>query len=184
MASHNALQVSLTKTLNEEWFQALIEDCKDTIIEKRFIISEELIKMKWEVGDRILQDIGKFERSRIYGRQIIVTVSKALSCSEREIYRCVQFRKKYPELKTLPEGKAITWHKIVNTYLPDHPTTTGKDPEDPLCPHRQLEILIRCVRCRERLGFRRVGGEEMVDLGEIIDSEKGNKHLVGDEGKK
>ena len=158
--------------ITSEWFQALIEECKTTIIERRYRSATELLKMKWSLGDRILEDVGKFERAQIYGRQIIVTVSRALDCSEREIYRCIQFRKKYPEIDNLPEGKAITWHKIVNIYLPDHPTATGKDPEDTPCPHRQVEILIRCARCRERLGFRKVGRDSVVDLGKIIREEK------------
>jgi len=159
--------------LTSQWFQALIEDCKDTIIEKRFIIAEELIKMKWEIGDRILQDTGNFERAQIYGRQIIVTVSKALDCSEREIYRCLQFRKKYPELNNLPEGKNITWHKIVNQYLSDKP----KDEDDPEkeCQHEKVEILIRCARCRERLAFRVQDKNSVIDLADIISNNKGER---------
>ena len=137
--------------INSEWFQALIEACKDTIIEKRYIITEELIKMKWEIGDRILQDVGNFERAKIYGKQIVSLVSKSLDCSERELYRCIQFRKKYPELNNLPEGKNITWHKIVNKYLPEKSKDDNPEKE---CQHEKVEILIRCAKCRERLAFR------------------------------
>ncbi|MCK4359119.1 MAG: hypothetical protein KAW92_10350 [Candidatus Cloacimonetes bacterium] len=41
-----------------------------------------------------------------------------MQCSEQDIKRCSHFRKKYPDLDELPEGKAISWHKIVNKYLP------------------------------------------------------------------
>ena len=160
--------------ITAEWFQVLISDCKDTIIERRCIIAEELIKMKWEIGDRILQDVESFERANLYGRQIIVTVSKALDCSEREIYRCIQFRKKYPDLTILPEGKAITWHKIVNIYLPDK--TKDADDPDAACPHQQLEIIVRCARCRERLAFRKQGRDSVVDLAKIIREEKNNEN--------
>lgn len=170
MAGYDALQISLAKTLNEEWFQALIEDCRDTIVEKRFIIAEELIKMKWEIGDRILEDTEKFEEMGISGRQIIVTVSKALNCSERELYRCIQFRKKYPDLNNLPEGKAITWHKIVNQYLSDKP----RDDDDPEgdCSHQMVEISIRCATCRERLAFRKQDKNSTIDIAKLTIKEK------------
>ena len=155
--------------ITSEWFQALIDDCKTNIIERRYRIASELLELKWYIGDRILQDVGNFERSAIYGKQIVMLVSKSLNCSDRELYRCIQFRKKYPDLDNLPEGKKISWHKIVNQYLPGKP----KDGDDPVsdCPHRQVEILIRCARCRERLAFRRQGRDSSVDLGKLIKGE-------------
>jgi len=153
--------------ITSEWFQALIDDCKTNIIERRYRIATELLELKWYIGDRILQDIGKFERAQIYGKQIVMLVSKSLNCSDRELYRCIQFRKKYPNLNELPEGKKISWHKIVNKYLPEK--TKGDAPASS-CPHRQVEILIRCARCRERLAFRRQGRDSSVDLGKLINT--------------
>ncbi len=127
--------------------------------------------MKWSLGDRILQDIKNFERAQIYGRQIIVTVSKALDCSEREIYRCIQFRKKYPELNDLPEGKNITWHKIVNQYLPEKSKSEKDNPEQE-CQHEKVEILIRCARCRERLAFRVQDKNSSIGLAELTNSKR------------
>ncbi len=157
--------------ITAEWFLALIKECKTTIIERRYRIAAELLDMKWEVGDRILQDADKFEKLGISGGKMCHAVSLALNCSKREIYRCIQFRKKYPKLNDLPEGKNITWHKMVNIYLSDKPK--GEDP-DGQCQHNQLEILIRCARCRERLAFRRQGRDSVVDLGKIINSEGEN----------
>ena len=156
--------------ITSEWFKALIDECRDTIIEKRFIIAEELIKMKWEIGDRILQDTGNFERAQIYGKQIVSLVAKSLDCSERELYRCIQFRKKYPELNNLPEGKNITWHKIVNYYLSDKPKDDDDTEEE--CQHEKVEILIRCAKCRERLGFRVQDKNSVIDLAELTTGEK------------
>ncbi len=156
--------------INAEWFKALIEECKDTIIERRYRIAAELLDMKWQIGDRILEDVDKFERLGISGGKMCHAVSLALNCSKREIYRCIQFRKKYPNLNDLPGGKEITWHDIVNIYLSDKP----KDPDDPdaPCPHQQVEILVRCARCRERLAFRRQGRDSVIDLAKLIKEEK------------
>lgn len=158
--------------ITSEWFKSLIDDCRTNIIERRYRIASELLELKWYIGDRILQEVGNFERAQIYGKKITTCVSQSLNCSKREIERCIQFRKKYPNLDNLPGGKEITWHKIVNQYLPDKP----KDVDDPpsSCPHRQVEILIRCARCRERLGFRRQGRDSSVDLGKITNLEGEN----------
>ena len=161
--------------ITSEWFYVLIEDCKTTIVEKRYRVAIEVLEMKWQLGDRILQDTGNFERAQIYGRQIIVTVSKALDCSEREIYRCIQFRKKYPELNDLPEGKNITWHKIVNQYLPEKSKSEEDNPEQE-CQHEKVEILIRCARCRERLAFRVQDKNSVIDLASILT----NRPILGD----
>ncbi len=156
--------------ITSEWFLALIKECKTTIIERRYRIAAELLDMKWEIGDRILQDADKFEKLGISGGKMCHAVSLALNCSKREIYRCIQFRKKYPKLNDLPEGKNITWHKIVNQYLSDK-TKDGEDPEAE-CSHQQVEILIRCARCRERLAFRKQGKDSVVDLGKLINLEE------------
>jgi len=38
--------------------------------------------------------------------------------NERDLYRSIQFYKKYPYTNDLPEGKNISWSKIVTKYLP------------------------------------------------------------------
>ena len=154
--------------ITSEWFRALIDDCKTNIIERRYRIASELLELKWYIGDRILQDVGNFERSKIYGKQIVSLVAKSLDCSERELYRCIQFRKKYPKLTDLPEGKNITWHKIVNQYLSDKPKDEDNPEEE--CQHEKVEILIRCARCRERLGFRVQDKNSSIDLTKLTNN--------------
>lgn len=155
--------------LTSEWFKALIDDCKTFLIERRYRIAAELLEMKWEIGGRILQDTVKFEKLGISGGKICHLVSQALNCSKREIERCVQFRKKYPDLTRLPEGKNITWHKIVNQYLPEK--SKSDDPEEE-CQHKIVEILIRCAKCRERLAFRKQGINSSIDIAKLLDSKK------------
>ena len=101
---------------DQEWYQHLIEDCKAIITERKFNASWKLIQCKWEIGDRILKENDNFERAKIYGKEIVRRVALSLNARKREIYLCIQFRKKYPDLNELPEGKAITWHKIVHKY--------------------------------------------------------------------
>lgn len=156
--------------LTSEWFQALIEECRDIIVERRYRIATELLEMKWQIGDRILEDTEKFEKLGISGGKVCHIVSQALSCSKREIERCVQFRKKYPNLDKLPEGKNITWHKIVNIYLPEK---SNNNPEEEECQHKIVEILVRCASCRERLAFRKQGINSSINLAGLINLEDG-----------
>ena len=103
----------------------------------------------------------------------LTDLSKNIRVGERDIYRSLQFYDKYPELNELPEGKNITWNKLVTKYLP----TKNVNPDGETdCPHRQVEILIRCARCRERLAFRRQGRDSSVDLASILT----NRPILGD----
>ena len=174
MTDHNALQTSLVKTLNEEWFQYLIEELQSIVTETVFASNMELLKGKWLVGQTVENHVEKFTRAEIYGTKINSIISKKLDCSETAVKYCRLFYKSYSALDwstaltSLPEGKAITWHKIVNVYLSDKPK--GDDPEAD-CPHQQVEILVRCARCRERLAFRKQGRDSVVDLAKITNSE-------------
>ncbi len=103
-------QVDVGSLKSEEWYQNLIDDCKTIITERRFNACWEVIQCKWEIGD--------FKRVKIYGKKIVQGLAESLKVSERDVWYCIQFRKKYPDLNNLPEGKAISWTKIVNEYLP------------------------------------------------------------------
>ena len=46
-------------------------------------------------------------------------VAESLGKRPRTIYYAMQFAKKYPDLNLLPEGKATSWHHIINKYLTD-----------------------------------------------------------------
>ena len=128
-----------------QWYQNLVDDCKTIIVERKFNASWEVIQCKWEVGDRILQDHGEFERAKIYGDKIVQHVAQSLSCSPRDIWYCLQFRKKYPDLNTLPEGKAISWRRIVNEYLPEKDKVDEQE-----CKHLNIEVIVRCRDCGKR----------------------------------
>jgi len=102
---------------SEEWYLVLLEDLRDIITERGFNASWELILGKWEIGKRILEEHPNFERKYIYGKEIAKIIAESLGRSRRDIYRCIKFARKYPNLNTLPEGKAITWNKIIRNYL-------------------------------------------------------------------
>ncbi len=154
----------MNELVRDENYQFLVEQIKATITEAVHNSRWFLVEGYWNVGKLIRE---KFTGNNLTKQ--LQTLAVDVGISERTLWYCIQFYDRYPSLDTVPEGKNITWNKLITKYLPIK--TTGKDSEDTPCPHRQVEILIRCARCRERLGFRKAGRDSVVDLGEIIGSE-------------
>jgi len=122
----NEQEINVPAIRGEDWYGALVDDCQTIIVERGFNARWEVIQAKHEIGSRIATDTeyDKF-RGTSEGRAIIIQLSKDIQWSAKEIYLCIQFFEKYPEFtqacETLPEGKAISWHKIANNYLADKP---------------------------------------------------------------
>lgn len=109
----------LTTTLqDQEWYQALVEDCQSILTEGIWNYRLTLIKTYHLLGRRILEENNNFKREKIYGKRIANTVGESLGTSRQTIGYAIQFAQKYPNLDELPEGKNISWHKIVRDYLP------------------------------------------------------------------
>ena len=114
-------------------YQKLVSDCKEIITEFGFTHRWSLIELNWALGKRIVAEHNGMEREDIYGKKIVSRLAESLeNWSERKIYRAVQFYKKYPDLNMLPVGKNISWHKVVQKYLPE--TTTEEKPTYIECP--------------------------------------------------
>lgn len=104
----------------EEWYQGLIDDCKSIITEAVFISRWALVEGYHNLGKRIREENDNFERAKIYGEKIVQRVAESLKISERTIWYAIQFYDKYPDLSHVPEGKNITWKKLITKYLPEH----------------------------------------------------------------
>jgi len=109
----------MTKEITESWYSNLVDELQDIITEKRFEHTTALIECYHMVGTRILQENDNFERSKIYGENILQTLAKSLGRSQRTLAYAVKFAKLYPELNMLLEGKNWTWNHIINKYLTD-----------------------------------------------------------------
>jgi hypothetical protein len=105
-----------TEVMPEERWESLIEDCKDIMVEHIHESREAIIKMKWELGDRLVE-----EGETVLSDGLVQRVGHELHVSRTDLYYCIQFRKKFPNLDELweqaPEGKNISWHKLVNHYI-------------------------------------------------------------------
>lgn len=110
---------TLTRANNDDWYNALIEECKAIIVETEFTARWALVEGYHQLGTRILEENNNFERNKIYGQEIVQRVGISLGKNPRNIYYALQFAKKYPDLDQVPEGKAISWSKLRDKYLPN-----------------------------------------------------------------
>lgn len=102
----------------QEWYRALVEDCKAIITEAVFISRWARVEGYHQLGERIATE-NNLNREEIYGKKILQGLAKSLNTSERTLYYAIQFFEKYPQLDEVPEGKNISWNKIVTQYLPE-----------------------------------------------------------------
>lgn len=106
---------------SSEIYQHFIEELKAIICEGVYDSNMRLIETYHEFGMRILQETESFGRAKIYGEEITKRVALDIGKSQRTVQKCVQFASKYPNLQnflaSVPEGKAISWNKISNTYI-------------------------------------------------------------------
>lgn len=130
----------------EKWYSDLVEDCQTIMTEAVFISRWALVEGYHNLGKRILEEHDNFERNKIYGEKIVQGLALSLNMSSRILWYAIQFVQEYPDLTTVPEGKSITWNKIITKYL-----TTSKeqiqDTQDytPRCPQCGLEY--ECPKC-------------------------------------
>ena len=104
----------------KERYNILLDDLTDIIKETIYVCRDAQIKMKWEVGKRIIQEFQA--GGHVDYKAICQRLEKDMKISKAEFYRCIQFAEKFPELENvwkLPEGKNLSWNKIKQKYLPD-----------------------------------------------------------------
>lgn len=139
----------------QEWYELLVEECKAIIVETTFSANELVIKGKWLLGDRVVQDEERlnvnFKDNKYYsdkGEKVIDYLAEKIGISPRELRRCIQFKIKWPtlvmhdQLDLNPfnnEGKSISWFKIANIYLPES-SASEKELDEIVLQHK-------CPKC-------------------------------------
>lgn len=107
-----------------EWFDALVEECKSIITEATFSSRWALVEGYHQLGSRLLEEEGKEPMD-----QLVQRVAVSLGKSERMLWYAVKFARMYPQLDSLPEGKNVSWWRIVRMHL------TEKNPEPDASSH-------------------------------------------------
>lgn len=129
---------------NEEWYQAMKEDCSAIITEHEFQIRDTAAKAWWEVGQRLIENSENIPGYNKYGERIIENLARDLGKSPATIFSAVQFYKRFPAesydeaQKSFPWGKDASWYAIRQHYL-----GSGKRDEEERIRHsfKRPEIL-------------------------------------------
>jgi hypothetical protein len=142
-------------TLSDDWYQSLVDDCRAIVTEAVFHSRWELIAGYHALGRRIVDEKRLVWNERGNGRTLS-RVSKSTGIGERELYRAIQFYKKYPDINLLPNGKNISWHKITNELLPAVPDTIEKPNFDAV---NYRNWYTKLASCPTRLGWDSIKSE-------------------------
>jgi len=94
--------------IKDEWYDLLVEDCQAIITEAVFASRWALVEGYWYLGKRIREDSDKMPITKLLQR-----VGVDMGKSESTLWYAVQFYDKFPNINTLPEGKNISWRKVI-----------------------------------------------------------------------
>ena len=126
----------MTDIVLADWYISLVDDCKAVITEALYLSNWEKVIGYHAVGKRIATD-ANFKKHGKGNLSSLSGLARNLSTSPRTIYRAVQFYEKYPDVKSLvselPDGKSITWNKIVTKLLPAPPDELSDTDESVSC---------------------------------------------------
>ena len=132
----------MNELVETEWYKALVDECHTIITEAVYQSRWALVEGYHNLGKRILGEHDNFERNKIYGERIVHGLAESLNMSSRILWYSIQFVQKYPDLSKVPEGKNITWNKIITKYLPTSEPTKEK-PE-------AVSYYLECPKCHYR----------------------------------
>ena len=118
--------------VKDEKYLLLVEQIKATISEAVHTSRWVLVEGYWLIGQLIRQDFPQRGITKALQGLAVDT-----QISERTLWYAVQFYDKYPDIQKLPEGKNITWNKLITKYL-----TEPKEIDD-TCNHKWV-----CVKCK------------------------------------
>jgi len=119
----------------EEWYKALIDECKSIITEAIFNSRWALVEGYHDLGERVRTDL-HFKEYAKGTKTSVQDLARNIDISERTLYYAVQFYDTYPDLSQVPEGKNITWNKLITKYLPAH-----KEKDSPPLPPGKYRVI-------------------------------------------
>ena len=104
-----------------EHYKYLVEQIKATVTEAVHNSRWFLVEGYWNVGKLIREAFtGNITKQ-------LQTLAVDVGISERTLWYALQFFDKYPILNNVPEGKNISWNKLITKYLPEHTEKEERD---------------------------------------------------------
>ena len=129
----------------QDWYQHLVEECKAIITEAVFTSRWALVEGYWTLGKRIRTDLKWQKYSQgLYTSQ---DLANAIGISERTLDYALQTYDNYQPIDKIPEGKNISWNKLITKYLTKHTKDSPPLPEgkyqviyaDPPWPYTNMQ---------------------------------------------
>ncbi|HUV82873.1 MAG TPA: hypothetical protein VMW53_07360 [archaeon] len=99
--------------VKNDHYMLLVEQIKATITEAVHNSRWFLVEGYWNVGKLIRENFTGNLTNQLQ------TLAVDVGISERTLWYALQFFDKFPLLDEVPEGKNISWNKIVTKYLPE-----------------------------------------------------------------
>jgi hypothetical protein len=96
---------------SKEVYQILVDDVVSAFKEKLYNSRSELIEGHWMVGQLIR------EYPEEATTKFLQDLAVDTGISERTFWYALKLFDTYPDLQKLPEGKNISWNKLVTKYL-------------------------------------------------------------------
>lgn len=93
--------------IDQDWYQTMIEDIKQHTLIK-------IVEAKHYLGKRVSEK--KEETESTWGDYFIEQVAEDLKIQRRELEKCIQFYKKYPQLRD--NITQLSWYFITHKLLP------------------------------------------------------------------
>jgi len=145
---------------DEEKLNYLVEEIKSILTESVFSARMTLLEAKHLVGKTII-DNSLYRKSKKGSGELVKEIAKRLGRSERDIYLCISFYKKYKDIASVIQilkGKKndITWSAVRRLL-------EGKK-ED--CQHKWEEII--CWQCKNCSQFRKSKPEQCCHIRNLM----------------
>lgn len=124
-------------------YNLLVEEIKATITEAVYNSRWALIEGYWNIGKLIRKEFGSGELTKL-----LTGLSVDVGLSERTLWRALACYDKYPQLNDIPEGKNISWNKLIIKYL-----SSGKEKERQT---QNFQQEIKCPYCKKMFIFNKL----------------------------
>lgn len=100
-----------------DWYKELVGECKAIITEAVYVSRSSLVEGYWRLGQRIREDenIKEFSKGN---KTFVQDLGHNIGVSTSTLYYSLQAYDKYPRMDLLPEGKNLSWNKLITKYLP------------------------------------------------------------------
>lgn len=125
MNKESKTEIIVQQTKITDWYDKLLDDLWE-------LAQTKVIEFKHSIGKRIIQDWDKFGKPE-YGGKFVENLAKDLEISSSDLYKCIQFARKFPQLedlKIVTPLQHLSWRKIVHDYLPEHKKESETPPID------------------------------------------------------